>query len=385
MQPAVVEKDNQAIPYEELVAILQKPNRSAEDDKKLSTYFNGIKFFADCKAILKPEPYKRILKAITFESVSKNKYLFHKGDRGNKFYVVLKGHTNVVIPRPTGAVLKPNKPMQKHITKVLQYLAKLANLGSSSPVATTDQKKNDSLGVGDMTKRSFPNKRRGMELNVNQLAAAVNEAQKAVTDGDAEAKETERLKVKFDEIQQMTHPVMKITKAKTILGFAFVKHWLDKLKPKKDDPENDTSALRKLDHRAFMPFRMKIYWHNTFLFGLRNMDVEFLTYLLPGQMKVHQYGVGGYFGEIAILGNGLRAAGIYCDEDSDFAVISKKYENDFLFLYKAQNQDKENALKAFSAFNWWIQRDKIRGLFHYMKQISKPLGSPIYQKGRLAG
>ena len=77
------------------------------------------------------------------------------------------------------------------------------------------------------------------------------------------------------------------------------------------------------------------------------MDQEFFTNLLPGLMKVHQYSVGGYFGEIAILGNGLRAAGIYCDEDTDFAVISKKYENDFLFLYRAQHKEKEQILRAF--------------------------------------
>ena len=118
------EVDGEQVQYSELVRILKKPIKNVEDTRMLASYFSNIKFFADCRSVLNNEQFSSILKVIEFEQVNKNQLLFHRGDKGNKFYVILKGHTNVVIPRPKGVSLNMTKSYQKCMAKVLQHLYK---------------------------------------------------------------------------------------------------------------------------------------------------------------------------------------------------------------------------------------------------------------------
>ena len=368
----------QAVPYEELVRILNSPStiRTAEELKTLAVYFNNIKFFADCRSVLKPDQYNRILKAIEFEKVDRNQFLFHKGDRGNKFYVILKGHTSVVIPRPQGAPMKITKAFQKHAVRVLQFLAKGGKKSLVSSKLGFDETQQELS-----PKRNINQRRRNLDSTVSpmKLSQAIELVKENINNEKLEEADAERLKEKFEAIKEMDHPPFKISKARTILGFFLTKTWLEESKTKK---EVEKGAL---DVQVLNKYKSKLYWHNLFFEGLRCLDQEFFQHILPGQMKVFQYSTGGYFGEIAILGNGLRAAGIYCDEDSDFAVISKKYEDDFLFLYRAQNKEKETLLRTFSPFNWWIERDKVKAFFHYLKKFEHfTRGNHVYQKGRIA-
>lgn len=365
------EVDGEQVQYSELVRILKKPIKNVEDTRMLASYFSNIKFFADCRSVLNNEQFSSILKVIEFEQVNKNQLLFHRGDKGNKFYVILKGHTNVVIPRPKGVSLNMTKSYQKYMAKVLQHLYK-ASQGQPGMLQLAEESVLDT----SIPKRDTQ-KRRNQELNSDVLAALVNKAQQNLSEEDREDYDTERLKPIFEEIKKMEHPPMKITKAKSILGFMMNKVWAEFVKgPKNEFPTGS------IDAKMMTPYRGKMYWHNLFLKGLKNMDSEFFTNLLPGQMKVHQYSDGGYFGEIAILGNGMRAAGIYCDEETDFAVLSKKSENDFVFLFRAQNKDQDTLLRSLKPFNWWCQRDKIQALFHYLKKVDKATyQTVIYRKG----
>ena len=361
------------IEYHELVSILLKENRTAEEVKKIATYFNTIKFFADCKTVLKQDQYSRLLRAITFEKIGRNQFLFHKGDRGNKFYVIMKGHTNVVVNRPSVAEMKENKIYKRYMARVLTYLQRrskgLVIERAGSEDLMKERNKRESIS------KPRAKQRKGIEMTTKELQLSMNEVVKMQQEEvDRDESEIQRLNDKFEEVKKMDHPNLKITKGKSILGFMLTKLWNEKLKTK------ETSDLF-FDKNVFFPYRPKVYWHNLLLYGLRCLDEEFIMNLLPGLMRVHQIGVGGYFGEIAILGNGLRAAGIYCDEDSEFAVISKKYENDFLFLYRAQNKEKELTLKQFKLFNYWIERDKIKGLFHYMKKMKTKYGNHLYRMG----
>lgn len=365
------EDGHQTVNYDQLVKTLTKHVKNVEDTKLLAAYFTNIKFFSDCKSVLNNDQYSRILKVIEFEHVSKNQFLFHRGDKGSKFYVILKGHTNVVIPRPKGIDHKITKAYQKYIVKVLQHLYK-ASSGQPGMLRSTEEPPEDT----SIPKRNIQ-KRRNQELNADVLAALVDKAQKNLSEEDREEYDNHRLTKQLEDVKAMSHPPMKITKAKAILGFMMNKAWAEYLK----GPKNDF-LLGPIDLKMMTPYRGKLYWHNLFLKGLRNMDGEFFANLLPGQMKVHQYSTGGYFGEIAILGNGMRAAGIYCDEETDFAVLSKKSENDFVFLFRAQNKDQDTLLRALKPFNWWVRREKIQALFHYLKRVDgATFQTVIYKKG----
>lgn len=365
------ETDKQML-YQELIRVLKSPSteRTTEDIKILSTYFSDIKFFADCKSVLKPDQYTRILKAIEYERVDKNKYLFHKGDRGNKFYVILKGHTNVVIPRPSTVPIKLTKAYQRHIVRVLQHLQRGVK-AVSSPF------KQLRVDLDSPTKKNTNAKRRQVidpYVSAQKHIETIEQALENLSNEKVEEMDKERLNIDYEELKEMTHPQMKISKAKAIMGFFLNKVWLEESRIKKDDK----------DIKFYANYSKKLYWHNLFLCGLRNVNIEFFHKLFQGQMKVFEYSKGGYFGEVAILEDGKRAAGIYCDEDCDFAVISKKYEDDFLFLYRAQNKEKEMLIRTFKPFNWWVQNDQLKGILRYLKETTRfPKGNFIYRRGNI--
>lgn len=45
-------------------------------------------------------------------------------------------------------------------------------------------------------------------------------------------------------------------------------------------------------------------------------------------------------------------------DDCEFAIISKKGESDFEYLYAWEQRKDEIFMKNFDVFNWWTQRNK---------------------------
>lgn len=115
-----------------------------------------------------------------------------------------------------------------------------------------------------------------------------------------------------------------------MFGYWLVKTWMTCFDVKKVESIGTAHY-----YKMFYRYKVKRYWLNLSLHHLGSMDKEFMDNYMPRVKRVHHYTKGGYFGELAIIKGGIRKAGIYCTEDTEFAVLSKKYENDFLFLYKA--------------------------------------------------
>ena len=169
----------------------------------------------------------------------------------------------------------------------------------------------------------------------------------------------------------------KLSKARCVIGYCLVKCWIDF----HNNMANKIETKDRTISAVFTPYKPKKYWHNLLLYGLYNVEKDFLDNLFPVYNKVHEYGVGGTFGEIAILEGGYRKAGIFCDKDTEFAVITKNNENDFLFLYRALQKDKEKALSCLKPFEYWIRKDSLSTTFQYFEQETRRIGSFIYSKG----
>jgi hypothetical protein len=78
----------------EIGLILLKPprHRTLEDVKSLMGIVSAYKFFRDLTQRYKSdEALVNCCKEMTYEYVKADNYLFKYGDRGSKFYVILKG------------------------------------------------------------------------------------------------------------------------------------------------------------------------------------------------------------------------------------------------------------------------------------------------------
>lgn len=354
---------------DQLVDLIKKEKKSHADMKSLDEHFRQINFFKNCYEKLNNDQYRRLLKALDYEKVRKNQFLYHQGDKGNKFYVVLSGHVRVIVKKKN-----PPQPItvayKKYINKVCKLVEK-----KEKPI-----KLNPFSELLKSTMPGWKKKDRGR----NQLTGTMmmnpflwQQTVKNIEAGIDEEAENVALDQKYEEFSKKINPNSKISKLKCILGYHFVKVWTDHM-----GKSQDKLGENKLMLNLFSPYRQRKYWVNLLLYGLLNIDLDFFDHLFPRIDRVFQYSAGGTFGEIAILRGGIRAAGIYCDEETEFAVIQKKKDNDFLFLYRALQKEREAILKIMSPFNYWIVRDKVSALFHLLELETKPIDFYIYKRGR---
>ncbi|OMJ65988.1 hypothetical protein SteCoe_5993 [Stentor coeruleus] len=81
-----------------LKAILKKPTilRTSEDIKQISISISNIKFFASLKE--NKSIFHECCAYITYEFFNESDYIFHAGDIGDKFYILLQGEAGVLVP-----------------------------------------------------------------------------------------------------------------------------------------------------------------------------------------------------------------------------------------------------------------------------------------------
>lgn len=81
-----------------LKTILNKPTifRNSEDIKQISIFISNVKFFASLKE--NKSIFHECCAYITYEYFNESEYVFHAGDIGDKFYILLQGEAGVLVP-----------------------------------------------------------------------------------------------------------------------------------------------------------------------------------------------------------------------------------------------------------------------------------------------
>ncbi|CAG9334175.1 unnamed protein product [Blepharisma stoltei] len=92
-------KENQFL-ISDLKAILEKAPESRTDDdiSKIMSFTENVKFFKSLTDESSNIIHKECCIYMTYEFFSTDEYVFHQGERGNKFYVLLFGSIGVQIP-----------------------------------------------------------------------------------------------------------------------------------------------------------------------------------------------------------------------------------------------------------------------------------------------
>lgn len=147
-------------------------------------------------------------------------------------------------------------------------------------------------------------------------------------------KKTLELETQFLEFRQTVKRKRKIKKWEGTFGYWLVKFWLKKFHI---DPAKAPSATNPLNLdiiNSFQPFSSKTFWVNEILYHMNDLSEELINHVLPNVKRVHSFHSGEYFGEIAFLRKEPRTATIICSETTEIAVITRKYEEDFLLIYK---------------------------------------------------
>lgn len=80
------------------VLVAEPKDRSAGSVKALMKFTQEIKFFKDLVEEQGDEAHFQCCKYMRYELLRNNQFVFHKGDTGAKFYIILSGHCSVLVP-----------------------------------------------------------------------------------------------------------------------------------------------------------------------------------------------------------------------------------------------------------------------------------------------
>ncbi|CAG9321785.1 unnamed protein product [Blepharisma stoltei] len=92
-------KENQSL-INDLKTILEKSpeSRTAEDINKIMGFTVNVKFFKSLTADSSSIIHRECCLCMSYEFFPANEYVFHYGDKGNKFYILLFGSVGVQVP-----------------------------------------------------------------------------------------------------------------------------------------------------------------------------------------------------------------------------------------------------------------------------------------------
>ena len=135
--------------------ILEKSSgkRSNSDIKFLSSYLRYNDFFFDLGRIKDNSTLDQCFRHISLEFFAKNHHIFHFGQKGDKFFVLLKGLVKVMVPKENSSGIPSEIEMReiKHLTVGSSFgeLALFSNKPRTAAILTIEDcflavlKKND--------------------------------------------------------------------------------------------------------------------------------------------------------------------------------------------------------------------------------------------------
>mmetsp|Transcript_23704 Transcript_23704/g.23400 ORF Transcript_23704/g.23400 Transcript_23704/m.23400 type:complete len:96 (-) Transcript_23704:559-846(-) len=90
--------EEQALKMLKEVLLKEKYDRTKKDIAMLLHYFGGLQFFKQLKEDNGEEMLKKVMQHLVLDEMKKEDIVFNIGDLGHKFYIILKGKVNILLP-----------------------------------------------------------------------------------------------------------------------------------------------------------------------------------------------------------------------------------------------------------------------------------------------
>lgn len=119
------EKLNEYEALERITHILKKRIKTTQDIENLDAHFKDVKFFSDSKSKIDEESFGKLLKCLQYERIKGHEILFRRGDKGDKFYIILKGSVSVMIPKLDHEVKKRDNKEKLKAAKLFNESSKV--------------------------------------------------------------------------------------------------------------------------------------------------------------------------------------------------------------------------------------------------------------------
>lgn len=376
----------------EIVNILKKKNKSHKDLTTIDQFFAKTAFFSKFKDLIDEDSYFKQLKCVEYEKVPAHQILFRKGDPGIKLYIIMSGSVNVMLNKNE----KENSRNTFNEKKKLQRLFHEYNSSDKTSIIYRPIQVDNALNkIVSMTKlqdqgfSASPKKttRKDQTEHISKAASKNPVNYQVVINPEGYLSPIKKPSPFDNQLANFMasmnsiddENVLPIKRSRPIFKFAFwiTKFWQVELKT------NEMWRLQlDIPRDIFKSYNVCFYENTLFNEVKQAMDMDLIKIICPSWKEVSTFNVGYCFGEIALFKKCPRQATIYCPVDCEFAIITKRSDSNFEYQLKWQQMAVINFLKNFDLFNWWVKRNKIEELIHYIvKRDTKGIGDIIYKRG----
>lgn len=140
-------------PLSQAIQVLQEhPSRRKEPQiDLLSSYLANIKFFAELQAKMQVEVVKTCCKYLTYEAWRRGEIVFHRGDPGTKFFILLSGCAGIYVRPPPSNSPEDRQSELKEVKEVHpgDSFGELALITNANRAATVQCKSDCHFAVLD--------------------------------------------------------------------------------------------------------------------------------------------------------------------------------------------------------------------------------------------
>ncbi|KAL4494613.1 hypothetical protein ABPG72_004515 [Tetrahymena utriculariae] len=300
-----------------LIQILKKEIRNKKELQFIDRAVCSLKFFAEKKQQLNEKLYSKLLEKLKYQFLEKEKPLFYHGEKGDKYYIVLKGCLVLLLPpKPFEECASIDELQQQRLRERYNRL--------KDPESYIHKQEED------FTPRS-PNILSSNRNRVQTLSKYVNSA------------------FKF-----CVNPGKPQTPTNSSMSSPQSRKQSYKIKPENEQEQmgNQIESMFELYTQAFFP-----NFKNAFTFN-----------------------AGAGFGEIALLRKTERSGTVVSKEDCHLMTLDKDSFDEVLGRWEIQKTDEQlSFLKTFAFFKD-VNEKYLLGLLHSMKQVAMIRNETIYKE-----
>ncbi|KAL4445108.1 hypothetical protein ABPG74_018836 [Tetrahymena malaccensis] len=308
---------------EALIQILKKENRNKKELQFIDRAVCSLKFFAEKKQQLNEKLYSKLVEKLKYQFLEKEKPLFYHGEKGDKYYIVLKGCLVLLLPPKPFEECAPIDEIQQQRLRERYYRLK-------------DPENYLHKQEEDFTPRS-PNLQSSNKNRVQTLSKYVNTALKfCVNPGKPQT-------------------------------------------PTNSSPKNASMSSpqsRKQSYRGKAPENEQEQTNNQ----IESMFELFAQAFFPNFKNAFTFNAGAGFGEIALLRKTERSGTVVSKEDCHLMTLDKDSFDEVLGRWEIQKTDEQLSFLKSYAFFKDVNEKYLLGLLHSMKQVTMIRNEIIYKE-----
>ncbi|EAS07793.2 cyclic nucleotide-binding domain protein (macronuclear) [Tetrahymena thermophila SB210] len=359
-----------------VIDVLKKKQRTKKEIDFISKAVSNLNFFETKKQELDQKLYEQLFASLSYEFFQKEEVIYHHGDQGKKYYIILKGSCSLLVPNTQNENFKSS-----NLVNFQEEFQKLKE--------KYDQCRNNSLLMCSPQLKSinFSPKIKALNLSPNQKQhiPRVIQSIQEIQEGDLHGND-------FHQVQQNRQNQMLYSQPLSKKQFNESSSFVQQRKQennisvaiqnsaingdfKKSEQSSPLQPLQKtLSTKNIPKLDHSLMSNNT------DNIANFINYCFPDFNLTCNFKQGDSFGDVALLTRSKQQGTVVCQEDTHIMSLSKEAFD--RILGEQQKQIVKNNIRYLKQFSFLenIPDSTLMNLMNYLKQVHYQKGEIIYDQ-----